>query len=56
VTFAFEDATTFEAATKNVTKVFLLGPPLNTNLEALLTPFISYLKRLPLSGWCMLAL
>lgn len=44
VTFAFKDATTFEAATKGITKVFLLGPPIVTNLEELLTPFINFLK------------
>lgn len=44
VSFNFKYANTFEAATEGVTKVFLLGPPLNTRLEELLTPFIDFLK------------
>ncbi len=45
VTFDFEDATTYEAAIEGVDKVFLLGPPLVTTLDTLLTPFIDFLKK-----------
>ena len=44
VAFDFEDPSTYEAATQGVDKVFLLGPPLVTNLDSLLTPFIDFLK------------
>lgn len=44
VTFNFEDPSTYESATLGVDKVFLLGPPLVTNLDSLLTPFIDFLK------------
>lgn len=45
VTFDFEDPSTYEAATEGVDKVFLLGPPLVTNLDSLLSPFIDFLKN-----------
>jgi uncharacterized protein YbjT (DUF2867 family) len=45
VSFDFEDPVTYEAATEGVDTVFLLGPPLVTNLDSLLTPFIDFLKR-----------
>lgn len=44
VNFDFEDPSTYEAATNGVDKVFLVGPPLVTNLDSLLTPFIDFLK------------
>lgn len=44
VTFDFEDPSTYEEATQGVDKVFLLGPPLVTNLDSILTPFIDFLK------------
>jgi uncharacterized protein YbjT (DUF2867 family) len=45
VSFDFEDPATYGAATEGVDKVFLLGPPLVTNLDSLLTPFIDFLNR-----------
>lgn len=45
VTFDFEDSSTYEEATQGVDKVFLLGPPLVTNLDSLLTPFIEFLNQ-----------
>lgn len=45
VTFDFEDASTYEAAIEGIDKVFLLGPPLVTTLDTLLTPFIDFLKK-----------
>lgn len=45
VTFDFQDPSTYEAATTGVDKVFLLGPPLVTNLDSLLTPFIDFLNQ-----------
>lgn len=45
VSFEFENPATYAAATAGVTKVFLLGPPLNTEMETLLTPFIHFLKE-----------
>ena len=44
VTFDFEDPSTYEGAINGVDKVFLLGPPLVTNLDQLLIPFIDFLK------------
>jgi uncharacterized protein YbjT (DUF2867 family) len=43
--FDFEDANTFEHATEEVDRVFLLAPPLNTQADTLLTPFINYLEN-----------
>lgn len=40
----YENPATFADATAGVTKVFLLGPPLRTDLEQLITPFIRHLK------------
>lgn len=45
VPFAFEDPSTYKEATKGVNKVFLLGPPLNNDLDKLLTPFVKHLKK-----------
>jgi uncharacterized protein YbjT (DUF2867 family) len=45
VHFDFADSATYENATKNVNKVFLLGPPLELNLVNLLSPFIDFLKQ-----------
>jgi len=45
VKFDFSDASTFEEATTDIDRVFLLGPPLVLNLVELLTPFIDFLKR-----------
>ena len=45
VPFDFEDPSTYETATDGVDMVFLLGPPLVTNLDSLLTPFIDFLKK-----------
>jgi uncharacterized protein YbjT (DUF2867 family) len=44
VPFDFAKPETFAKATENVGRVFLLAPPLNTSVEALLTPFINHLK------------
>jgi uncharacterized protein YbjT (DUF2867 family) len=41
--FDFEDPKTFDLATEGVDRVFLLAPPLNTQADSLLTPFINYL-------------
>jgi uncharacterized protein YbjT (DUF2867 family) len=43
--FDFEDAKTFDHATNGVDRVFLLAPPLNTQADTLLTPFINYLDN-----------
>lgn len=44
VTFDFEDSGTYEGATNGLDRVFLLGPPMVTDLDTLLSPFIDYLK------------
>ena len=44
VHFDFEDTSTFKAATEGIDAVFLLGPPLVTNLDELVQPFIDHLK------------
>lgn len=44
VGFDFAKPETFEAATSEVDRVFLLAPPLNTSADALLKPFIQHLK------------
>lgn len=45
VKFDFTDIHTFEKATENVERVFVLGPPLTLNLEQVLIPFIDFLKQ-----------
>lgn len=42
VKFDFTDKNTFEKASKNVDRVFVLGPPLTLNLEQILIPFIDF--------------
>ncbi|MFY8000658.1 MAG: NmrA family NAD(P)-binding protein [Candidatus Kapaibacteriota bacterium] len=44
VTFDYTKPETFKNATKGIDKVFLLAPPLQQNAEALLTPFLDFLK------------
>jgi len=44
IRFDFTDPSTYDAATKEVDKIFLLGPPLNFELYNLLSPFLDYLK------------
>lgn len=45
VYFDFGDTSSFEKATEGVDKVFVLGPPMVPGLDALLSPFIDYLKK-----------
>lgn len=45
VHFDFTDSSTFEKATENVDKVFLLGPPLTFNLDKILKSFVDFLKQ-----------
>ncbi|MGF1638047.1 MAG: SDR family oxidoreductase [Cyclobacteriaceae bacterium] len=45
VKFDFTDINTFEKATENVDRVFLLGPPLTTNLEKIVIPFVDFLQH-----------
>ncbi len=45
VKFDYTDEKTFEKATKNVEKVFVLGPPLTFNMEDILIPFTDFLKQ-----------
>lgn len=45
VLFSYNDPSTFKTATNGVDKVFLLGPPLRYDVEALITPFINFLKE-----------
>lgn len=45
VPFDFGDAASFETAVADVDRVFLLGPPLQFGVDALLTPFIDFLKQ-----------
>ncbi len=45
VEFDFEKPETFQAATQDVDRVFLLAPPLNTGVVNLLKPFIEYLHE-----------
>ncbi len=42
--FDFTNPETFETATAGVDRVFLLGPPLQHNLDEVLLPFINFLK------------
>lgn len=44
VEFNYENTGTFPQATEGVSKVFLLGPPLRTDLDALVIPFVKHLK------------
>lgn len=44
VSFSFEDKDTWEPAFRDISAVFLLGPPLDPNLDTLLAPFIKYVK------------
>ncbi len=43
--FAFDDPSTFESAIEGVGKVFLLGPPLQYDVDQLINPFIDFLKK-----------
>ena len=45
VHFDFEQPSTFESATREVDRIFLLGPPLDLHLDQLIDPFIDYLKE-----------
>lgn len=44
VVFKYENSETYEQATEGVDNVFLLGPPLRTDMDELLFPFIKHLK------------
>lgn len=44
VYFDFNDPSSFEKATEGVDKVFVLGPPLVLGLDAIITPFLDFLK------------
>ncbi len=44
VSFDFGDPSTFENATKNISKVFIVGPALDTAVDRLLIPFLDFLK------------
>ncbi len=44
VKFDFADLSTYSAATQDVDRVFLIGPPLDYTLDKLLAPFIDFLK------------
>ena len=43
--FDFEQPATFERATQNVDRVFLLGPPINPQLDELVNSFINHLDK-----------
>ncbi len=45
VTFDFAQPETYAQATAGVDRVFLLGPPLDPNLDKLLTPFVEHLQQ-----------
>jgi uncharacterized protein YbjT (DUF2867 family) len=45
VAFDFADPATYQAATQDVEKVFLLGPPIDPDMDQLLTPFVHFLKE-----------
>lgn len=45
VYFDFGDTSSFEKATEGVDKVFVLGPPMVPGLDALLSPFVDYVKE-----------
>jgi uncharacterized protein YbjT (DUF2867 family) len=44
VKFDFTDASTYEKATENVDRVFVLGPPLTLNMETVILPFLDFLQ------------
>lgn len=44
VVFNYEREVTYQTATAGVTKVFLLGPPLRTDMDTLVLPFVEHLK------------
>lgn len=41
--FAYEDPSTYKDATRDVDRVFLLGPPMQPDVDKLIAPFIDYL-------------
>lgn len=45
VHFDFTDSSTFEKATKNVDRVFLLGPPLTFNLDQIVKSYVDFLQQ-----------
>ncbi|HEU4470423.1 MAG TPA: SDR family oxidoreductase [Flavisolibacter sp.] len=45
VEFNYENPGSYAQATEGVSKVFLLGPPLRTDLDALVLPFVKHLKE-----------
>ncbi len=45
VAFDFAQPETYAQATAGVGRVFLLGPPLDSNLDKLLTPFVEHLQQ-----------
>ncbi len=45
IAFDFADHSTYESATQGVDKVFLLGPPVDPNMDRLLTPFVHHLRE-----------
>lgn len=45
VKFDYANPDTFEEATSGVDRVFLLGPPMNQELDKLLSPFVKYLEQ-----------
>jgi len=45
VAFDFADPATYQAATRDVEKVFLLGPPIDPDMDRLLTPFVHFLQE-----------
>ncbi len=45
VAFDFADPETYRAATQDVEKVFLLGPPVDPEVDRLLTPFVRFLTE-----------
>ncbi len=45
VAFDFADPATYEVATRDVEKVFLLGPPVDPAVDQLLTPFVHFLQE-----------
>lgn len=44
VVFNYENKETYASATEGITKVFLLGPPLRTDLDKLVIPFLAHLN------------
>lgn len=45
VYFDFDQPSTYKAALEGTDRVFLVGPPLNLDLDKLLNPFINYLQE-----------